>query len=107
MFRAAFSPAISAALMAALLFGASTPFAKLLLGDAPPVLLAGLLYLGSGIGLGMLRTLRDRGWRSPAIPAPQWPWLLAAIGFGGVLGPILLMLGLTHTSAASASLLLN
>lgn len=107
MFRAAFSPAISAALMAALLFGASTPFAKLLLGDAPPVLLAGLLYLGSGMGLGMLRTLRDRGWRSPTIPASQWPWLLAAIGFGGVLGPILLMLGLTHTSAASASLLLN
>ena len=46
-----FSPAVVAALAAALLFGASTPFAKQLLRDVSPVLLAGLLYLGSGIGL--------------------------------------------------------
>lgn len=39
------------ALAAAALFGASTPFAKLLVGAVPPVLLVGLLYLGSGIGL--------------------------------------------------------
>ena len=39
------------ALLAAALFGASTPFAKLLVGNMPPVLLAGLLYLGSGLGL--------------------------------------------------------
>jgi len=101
------SPAVLMALAAALLFGASTPFAKWLLGDTPPILLAGILYLGSGIGLGILRVLRDRGWQPSAIPAREWPWLLAAIAFGGVLGPILLLLGLTHTSAASASLLLN
>jgi drug/metabolite transporter (DMT)-like permease len=99
--------AILAALAAAALFGASTPFAKWLLGDVSPILLAGLLYLGSGIGLGLVRVVRDRGWRAPGLPRTQWPWLLAAISFGGVLGPLLLMLGLLRTSAASASLLLN
>jgi drug/metabolite transporter (DMT)-like permease len=98
---------ILAALAAAGLFGASTPFAKALLGTTPPLLLAGLLYLGSGTGLALLRLLRDRGWRDPALPPTEWPWLLAAIGFGGVLGPALLLSGLSHTPAATASLLLN
>lgn len=99
--------AITAALAAALLFGASTPLAKHLLLDTSPMLLAGLLYLGSGIGLGVVRLLRDRAWRPPPLARGEWLWLLGAIGFGGVLGPLLLMLGLARTSAASASLLLN
>lgn len=107
MTRPAFSPAITAALAAALLFGASTPLAKQLLRDTSPMLLAGLLYLGSGIGLSVGRLLRDRAWRSPALRPAEWAWLLLAIGFGGVLGPLLLMLGLARTPAASASLLLN
>ncbi len=45
------------ALLAAALFGASTPFAKLLVGEIFPVLLAGLLYLGSGIGLTLVRMI--------------------------------------------------
>ena len=101
------SPAVVAALAAALLFGASTPFAKQLLHDVSPVLLAGLLYLGSGIGLGIIRLVRDRGWRTPSMSGRAWLWLLLAIGFGGVLGPLALMLGLMTTSAATASLLLN
>jgi drug/metabolite transporter (DMT)-like permease len=99
--------AILAALIAALLFGASTPFAKLLVGDIPPILLAGLLYLGSGLGLWLLRLARDRGLATPRLPAREWPWLLGAIASGGVLAPVLLMYGLTRTSAATASLLLN
>lgn len=95
------------ALSAAALFGASTPFAKLLVGDLPPVLVAGLLYLGSGLGLGAMRLVRDRGWTSPGLARAEWPWLLGAIFFGGVLGPVALMVGLTRTSAATASLLLN
>lgn len=95
------------ALAAALLFGASTPFAKQLAGDISPVLLAGLLYLGSGVGLWVARLIRDRGFAAPGLPARDWPWLLGAIASGGVLGPLLLMVGLTHTSAADASLLLN
>lgn len=105
--RIAFSRAIVAALVAALLFGASTPLAKQLLREVPPVLLAGLLYLGSGIGLILIRLLRDRGWRMPAMVRSEWSWLLLAIGFGGVLGPLLLMLGLARAQAATASLLLN
>jgi drug/metabolite transporter (DMT)-like permease len=99
--------AIAAALIAALLFGASTPFAKLLASDMTPILLAGLLYLGSGLGLWLIRTLRDRGWSAPGLTSREWPWLLGAIACGGVLGPILLMYGLSRTSAANASLLLN
>jgi drug/metabolite transporter (DMT)-like permease len=99
------------ALGAAILFGASTPFAKQLIGDGAglsfPFLLAGLLYLGSGIGLTITRLLRDRGWKPVGIPAGEWPWLMGAIAFGGVLGPLLLMLGLSHTTAATASLFLN
>ena len=98
---------ILAALAAALLFGASTPFAKQLAGDSSPILLAGLLYLGSGVGLWVVRLIRDRGFAAPDLPARDWPWLLGAIGSGGVLAPSLLMLGLTRTSAADASLLLN
>lgn len=101
------SPSVIAALAAALLFGASTPFAKALVGDVPPVLLAGLLYLGSGIGLGIVRILRDRGYKSAGLSRTEWPWLAAAIIAGGILGPILLMYGLTRTAAAEASLLLN
>ena len=100
-------PAVVAALAAAALFGASTPFAKALVGQTSPILLAGLLYLGSGIGLGAARLVRDKGWRPADLSRREWPWLLGAIGFGGVLGPVLLMLGLVRTPATSASLLLN
>ncbi|MEO6362867.1 MAG: DMT family transporter [Caldimonas sp.] len=103
------------ALIAALLFGASTPFAKLLVGSVPPQLLAGLLYLGSGLGLGVLIWLRpyvtapaaaavSRPWR--IAPADR-PWLAGAIVAGGIAGPTLLMAGLVSTAAAPAALLLN
>jgi len=95
------------ALLAAALFGASTPLAQLLLGDLSPWLVAGLLYLGSGLGLGAMRLVRDRGWTSPGLARAEWPWLLGAIFFGGVLGPVALMFGLTRTSGTAASLLLN
>lgn len=103
----------SPALAAALLFGASTPAAKVLVGDVPPLLLAGLLYLGSGVGLSavlMARRLLPSVSRAPAalgIPRRDWPWLAGAVVFGGLLGPVLLMLGLVRTEAAAASLLLN
>ncbi|MGE8353512.1 MAG: DMT family transporter [Pseudomonas protegens] len=95
------------ALAAAALFGASTPLAKLLGMNVPPMFLAGLLYLGSGIGLAIVRFARDRGWQRTGLTAREWPWLLGAILFGGVLAPVALMFGLTRTAGASASLLLN
>ena len=51
-------PGVQAALAAALVFGAGTPIAKLLLTDGSPWMLAGLLYLGSGLGLGAYRLIR-------------------------------------------------
>ena len=95
------------ALLAAALFGASTPLAKVLGGTMSPVLLGGLLYLGSGVGLGVARLVRDHGWTSTGLAASDWPWLLGAILFGGVLGPVALMFGLTYTPGSTASLLLN
>ncbi|MFP5408652.1 MAG: DMT family transporter [Gammaproteobacteria bacterium] len=99
--------AIWPALAAAALFGASTPLVKLLVGELPPLLLAGLLYLGSGLGLAAIRLLRDRGWKPSGLAAGEWRWLAGAIVFGGMLGPALLVFGLTRSDAGPASLLLN
>lgn len=100
------SVAILYALAAAALFGLSTPAAKLLVGTVDPWLLAGLLYLGSGIGLGLLRlVMADR--RETPLSRAELPWLSAAILFGGVIGPLLLMIGLTQIDGAAASLLLT
>jgi len=102
--------AVGYALASAALFGASTPLAKLLLGELPPLLLAALLYLGSGIGLALwivLRRLAGPAQRVAPIDRGDWPWLAAAILAGGVAGPALLMLGLARSDASAASLLLN
>lgn len=96
---------IVAALAAAALFGAGTPLAKLLLAHTSPWLLAGLLYLGSGAGLWLLRRLR----RAPSVQMTRtdWGWLAGATVAGGMVGPVLLMLGLSMMPASGASLLLN
>ncbi|WP_369792154.1 EamA family transporter [Herminiimonas sp. CN] len=105
MRKKAGQPGVTAALGAALLFGAGTPFAKLLLSSVSPGLLAGLLYLGSGIGLALYRRVK----RSAAVrlPRAELPWFAGAIVAGGIVGPVLLMLGLTGMPASGASLLLN
>lgn len=98
---------VGVAVGAAVLFGASTPFAKLLLGHLPPVLLAGLLYLGSGLGLSILYGIRKRQSTEAPLTRTDLLWLTGAVFFGGVLGPVFLMWGLSTTSASTASLLLN
>jgi drug/metabolite transporter (DMT)-like permease len=103
-------PGVPLALASAVLFGASAPFAKLLLGSTDPQLLAGLLYLGAGIGLAIGQAARSAlgvGMSEAPLRRADVPWLVAIVVFGGILGPLLLMLGLARTSAASGSLLLN
>ena len=96
---------VQAALLAAALFGAGTPLAKLLLGDVSPWMLAGLLYCGSGVGLALLRLAR----RAPRVrlAGGEWLPLAGAVLFGGIIGPVLLMVGLANLPASGASLLLN
>ena len=96
---------VFAALGAALLFGAGTPAAKLLLGPIGPWLLAGLLYLGSGLGLFALRLLRRA--EPVSLTRSEFGWLAGAIVSGGIAGPVLLMWGLANMPASGASLLLN
>jgi drug/metabolite transporter (DMT)-like permease len=98
---------IPIALGAAVLFGASTPLAKLALSSAHPLLVAGLLYLGSGIGLFVVRSIRSGQTTETPLSRTDLPWLAGAILAGGVVGPALLLLGLMATSASAASLLLN
>ena len=111
MDRTITNPGALSAISAGVLFGASTPLAKSLVHDIDPWMLAGLLYLGSGVGLGIYKALRyflsapraddarlrgaDRGWLAGAIIA------------GGIIAPVLMMFGLSATTASGASLLLN
>ena len=98
-------PGVPAALGAALLFGAGTPLAKWLLDAVSPWLLAGLLYLGSGVGLTLYRRLIQ----APAVRLShdELPWFCGAILSGGIVGPVLLMIGLSNMPSSGTSLLLN
>ena len=102
-----------AALVAAALFGVSTPLAKRLLGDLSPVVLAGLLYLGSGVGLGAFIAARRALARGTAnrseapLSRGDLPWLAGAVLAGGVAAPVALLWGLGGIAASDAALLLN
>ena len=96
---------VLAALASAFLFGAGTPLAKGLLEQVSPWMLAGLLYLGSGLGLGLYRLVR--GFATPRLSRGETGWLLAAVLCGGVMAPTLLMFGLSGMPSSHAALLLN
>ena len=97
----------TAALASAVLFGATTPIAKQLLTGVSPLMLAGLLYLGSGVGVSLVWLVRG-GARTPiGLFRTEWIWLAAATLAGGIVAPVLLMTGLRRLDAAQASLLLN
>jgi drug/metabolite transporter (DMT)-like permease len=100
----------AAALGAAVLFGLSAPLAKLLVADLRPLLLSGLLYLGAGLGLLVLPTafpgLRSRRSEAPLRRADVG-LLVAIIVAGGIVGPLLLLTGLSRVSGLVGSLVLN
>ena len=101
---------VAYAIISAMLFGASTPLCKIIMADAHPVQMAGMLYLGSSIALGLfilLRSIRPSGSSEAGLKLTDLPWLAGATLFGGVVAPILLLFGLSSTPASTASLLLN
>ncbi len=102
---AGLSAGVAAALASALAFGASTPVAKLLLAQTSPTVLAGLLYLGAGLGLAGLRAALRRP--AERLSRHQWRWFAGAVVSGGVLAPLALLTGLAGMPASGASLLLN
>lgn len=98
------------ALLAAALFGASTPISKLLLAETQPITLAALMYLGSGFGAFLLLRIdpnREKNHVEARLQKNDLPWLAGAVIAGGIAGPILLMISLNNTPASTASLLLN
>lgn len=108
--RALLKPGIWHALLAAALFGASVPLGKWLLGAMPPLVLAALLYLGAGVGLGavvLARALWRRQMPALGLARREWRYLALAVFFGGVVAPVLALLGLRAIPAANAALLLN
>ncbi len=100
-------PSVIQALIAALLFGASAPLAKLLLGEVEPIPLAAFLYLGSGIGLLFVKFFQRTANSEAKVEKSDFRWLAGAILAGGVAAPITLLFSLKNTPAATASLLLN
>lgn len=103
-------PGVPLALGSAFLFGATAPASKILLDDIDPQLLAGVLYLGAGVGLTAIRVSQMAFGalnREAPLRATDIPWLAVIVIFGGVIGPLLLMMGLSKTDATSGSLLLN
>jgi len=97
---------VASGLGAAVLFGVSTPFAKLLVPSSGPFMLAGLLYLGAGVGLTLLSPFRRAGQEAP-LRRGDLPTLAAMVVAGGIAGPLLLLVGLARLPGGEASLLLN
>ncbi|MCK6550242.1 EamA family transporter [Myxococcota bacterium] len=93
-------------LTAAALFGLSAPVAKVLLGHVPPVLLAGLLYLGAAIGLWNHHLVRGPT-AEAALRREDAPWLAGIVVAGGLAGPVLMLAGLSRVTAVTGALLLN
>jgi len=94
---------------AAALFGVSAPLAKVLLPNTSPLVLAGLLYLGGGLGLlaaSLVRRRRQDG-RQAHLRKADVPDLLGIIALGGIAGPVLMLYGLERVSGVAGSLLLN
>ncbi|NUP08664.1 MAG: DMT family transporter, partial [Polyangiaceae bacterium] len=93
-------------LAAAFLFGVSTPAAKWLLGAVDPQLLAGLFYLAAGLALSAFRVVRSTKVEAP-LRKRDAPLLGAVLLSGGVVGPLLLLVGLGRITATAGALLLN
>jgi drug/metabolite transporter (DMT)-like permease len=97
------------AFVSAALFALSPVLTKAVLGDVPPLVAAGLLYLGSGFGLALWAAVRGdfRSWKRPPLSRRDLWALSGAVIAGGILAPTLLVLGIKYSAAFEVSLLLN
>lgn len=110
--RASRRGGLAAALGAAFFFGISAPFSKLLLDSVSPVMLAGLLYLGSFAGISLISFFRraastSKTSREASLRGKDYFYLAGSILAGGIGAPLFLLFGLDATEASAASLLLN
>lgn len=100
---------VGLALLAALLYAIHSPLSKLLLADVSPTMMASFLYLGAGLGLfgvGLVRRLCGRKTKEQPLTAKELPYTVAMILLD-IAAPVFLMIGLSKTTAANASLLNN
>ena len=98
--------AIVYAILAALCYGVSTPVSKVLLDRLPPTLLAALLYLGAGLGMGAVNVFRPKKIQEAKLTKKELPFTLAMVVLD-IIAPICLMIGISKTTSATASLLNN
>jgi len=100
---------VRTALLSAILFGISPVACKAVVGEMPSSLLAGLLYLGSGIGLtGVAYCQKSNGLHMlRSLSLKQKACLVGAIMSGGIIAPLFLAYGIRHGTASEVSLLLN
>lgn len=92
------------ALLAATLFGVSTPMVQRFGTGLGAFTTAALLYAGAAVVGAFSRRNIEREAR---VVRSDLPRLLAMAGFGAVIGPVALAWGLQHTSGTSASLMLT
>ena len=107
MRRASGQAGYTMGLGAALLFGLSAPVSKALLGDVAPQMLAGILYLGAFLAIAPAQRLRRGRHREAPLRRSDLPRLVVVVLTGGIVAPVLLMLGLQRMSGVAGSLLLN
>lgn len=103
------SKAVFYAILAAALYALNAPVSKLLLQNVPPTMMAGFMYLGAGIGMvamGLVRSRTGHGRQEMRLTKKDLPYTLGMVALD-IAAPIFLMIGLTRTTAANASLLNN
>ena len=101
--------AVFFAILAAALYALNSPLSKLLLQNVPPTMMAGFLYLGTGIGMcimGFVRGHTKHAGKEERLQKRDLPYTLGMIILD-IAAPIFLMIGLKRTAAANASLLNN
>ena len=96
------------AILAAVCYGISAPVAKILLTNMTPTFMASMLYLGAGLGMVAVNLFQKKrtAEREARITKKELPYTVAMVILD-IAAPILLMLGLTMTTSATASLLNN